>query len=237
MRDRSFHSARRPRTIHGMTATVLDAGPRISAPRVAELRLRSRAGTLGAHVAWPAHAERPPALLVYFPDPERAPETLARPAGVVVLTAAVRSAPSDLDATAFDDAAAVLGWAADHAAELDADPDRLLVGGAGAGAALAAAVTLHARDQWWPAIARQLLIHPDLDAWRASVPYASSLRAAPLTGAAPATVVSGNGDDGACLAARLREAGVEVEELRHEGPADHELLARTCSGLLVDRDV
>jgi acetyl esterase/lipase len=214
-----------------MPATAPSA--RLSVPRVARLHLRSRAGALAATVAWPAPAERPPALLLFFPDaelPDVFSAALSRAAGVVVLTAAVRPAPYDLACTAFDDASAVLGWAADHAEELDADPERLVVAGHGGGAALAAAVTLHARDQWWPAISRQVLIHPDLDAWQASVPYASSLRAAPLEGAAPATIVSGTGDDGRCLAARLREAGVEVEELTHDAAADAELpgrLART----------
>jgi acetyl esterase len=208
----------------------MTAPPMMSAPRMAELHLRTRTGVLQASVAWPAPAERPPALLIFFPDPARDRDRLARAlsrlANVVVLTAAARSEPFDLSSTAFDDAAAVLGWAADHAEELDADPDRLVVAGEGAGASLAAAVTLHARDQWWPAIARQLLIHPDLDAWQASVPYASTLRAATLTGTAPATIVSGSADGGPCLAARLREAGVEVEELAHDGAADAELLAR-----------
>jgi acetyl esterase/lipase len=199
-------------------------------PRSAELRLRGRAGALNARVHWPAPAEPAPALMVFFPDPARAGDTLARElarlAGVVVICADVRPAAFDVAVTAFDDAAAVLGWAADHAGELDADPDRLLVAGDGAGAALAAAVTLHARDQWWPAIARQVLVRPDLDAWSASVPYASSLRGAPLAGAAPATVVGGRGDHGPCLAARLREAGVEVQELRHAGGVPVERLAR-----------
>ena len=149
----------------------------------------------------------------------------------MVLAADVRSTPFDLASTAFDDASAVLGWAADHASELDADPDRLVVAGDGAGAALAAAVTLHARDQWWPAILRQVLIHPDIGAWSASVPYASSLRDAPLEGAAPATVVGGRADDGACLAARLRDAGVDVEELAGADAADATLLARVARTL------
>jgi alpha/beta hydrolase fold len=212
MRDRSFPSAPRSRTIGAMTT----AAPPIQ--RFAALRLRGRTGPVDASVAWPLTAERPPALVVYFPDRGRfddLPGTLARAANVVVLTANVRPAPDDVAATAFDDAAAVLGWAADHAAELDADPGRLVVAGAGAGAALAAGVALHARDEWWPAIVRQVLLDPDLDAWPASVPYASTLRVAQLDGAAPATI-AGDG----LLAARLRAAGVDVEEL-----GDSDLLA------------
>ncbi|HSK38042.1 MAG TPA: alpha/beta hydrolase fold domain-containing protein, partial [Actinomycetota bacterium] len=61
---------------------------------------------------------------------------------------------------AVQDAATALEWAADHAAELDADPARLLVAGEGFGAGLAAAVCLHARDQGWPIVGRQLLLFP-----------------------------------------------------------------------------
>jgi acetyl esterase/lipase len=228
MRNRTFRFPRTWGTMTAMSAVAPLAC--LSVPRVAQLHLRSQDRVLAATVAWPAPAERPPMLLVFFPDaelPDVYSAALSREAGVVVLTAAVRSSPYDLDATAFDDASAVLGWAADHADELDADPDRLVVAGHGSGAALAAAVTLHARDDWWPAIARQVLIHPHLDAWHPSVPYASSLRAAPLAGAAPATVVSGVRDDGRCLAARLTEAGVEVEELPGDDAELFGRLART----------
>jgi len=226
-----------------MTAQPIDRSsplgrPYPQPPRLAELRLRTRTGPLQARVAWPAAADVPPALLVFFPAPGRDAASvcrgLCRLAGVVVLSAPPRSGPTEPASTAFDDAAAVLGWAADHADELDADPGRLVVGGEGAGAALAAAVTLHARDQWWPAIGRQVVIHPELDAWSASVPYASSLRGAPLAGAPPATVVSGAapGDGGRVYAARLREAGVEVEELEHDGGVTGSLLADVAKSLL-----
>jgi acetyl esterase/lipase len=81
-----------------------------------------------------------------------------------------------------------------------------------------------------------VLIHPELDAWRASVAYASSLRTAPLAGAAPATVVCGEdgSDGGRPFTARLREAGVEVEVLQHDGGVSALLLARLARSL---RDV
>jgi acetyl esterase len=225
-----------------MTAQAVDRPPPPACPhpqleRVAALRLRSRTGALQARVAWPAPADVPPALLVFFPDPGRDASSLCRAlcrlAGVVLLSAPPRFGPAEPASTAFADAAEVLGWAADHAEELDADPARLLVGGQAAGAALAAAVALHARDQWWPAIGRQVLIHPQLDAWRPSVPYASSLRTASVAGAPPATVVSGaRGDGGRAFAARLRDAGVDVEELQHDEGVDSSLLADVARSLL-----
>jgi acetyl esterase/lipase len=54
----------------------------------------------------------------------------------------------------------VLEWAAEHAAELGADPGRLLVAGQGSGGAVAAAVESQARAAGWPAVA--LAAGPDL---------------------------------------------------------------------------
>ena len=48
----------------------------------------------------------------------------------------------------------------DHAAALNVDPKRIAVGGTSAGATLAAAVALMARDRGEPHIAYQLLVYP-----------------------------------------------------------------------------
>jgi acetyl esterase len=64
---------------------------------------------------------------------------------------------------AVDDAYAVLAWTAAHAATLGIDPGRIAVGGHSAGAGLAAAVALRARDQHGPPIRFQLLNQPELD--------------------------------------------------------------------------
>jgi hypothetical protein len=98
----------------------------------------------------------------------------------------------------------VLEWAAEHAAELGADPGRLLVGGQGAGGSAAAGVALVARAQGWPPVIRQVLISAGPVATRA------------VAGVAPATVVTVRhhpGGDAGRYAARLRRAGVEVDEL------------------------
>jgi acetyl esterase len=157
--------------------------------RVAEVRLRGRVGSPPAHAYWPAPASATPGLLVFFGGTDEQCRALCAAGGVVLLsvtgTATVEHATSALD------------WVADHGAELGADPDRLLVGGAGAGCGLAAAVALYARDQGWPVITRHLLIDPLPDVWPDR-----------LGGVAPATVISSNRDD----TARLRDAGVEVTE-------------------------
>ena len=57
----------------------------------------------------------------------------------------------------------MLVWTAEHAAELGVDPDRIAVGGHAAGAGLAAALALRARDEGGPPICFQLLSQPGLD--------------------------------------------------------------------------
>jgi hypothetical protein len=183
MRDRPFPFRRSWRTLQGMTSS-------------ADLQLRG----LRARVLWPATRCSAPALLVFLTpgSGDGFCRGLCSRAGVVLLAAAP---------PALRDALRAIEWAADHAAELDADPKRILVAGEGAGGALAAAAALHARDRRWPAIARQLLIHPDL----------GPPGGADLAGVAPATVVTAthgpHADDGRRYAGRLRKAGVAVEEL------------------------
>jgi acetyl esterase len=202
----------------------------------ANLQLRGVSGPLRAHVSWPAVTDpgASPALLVLLPDAEdvQAAAALSRElcarAGVVVLLACVRLAPDRADPATLTDATTALEWAADHAAELYADPERLLVAGVGTGAAIAAALAIHARDQHWPQVERQVLICPDFAA------YAGPLRAASLADVAPATVVTrGSGarrDVGTRYAALLREAGVDVEELHHDD--DQRLLGDLAASLL-----
>ncbi|MGE2689596.1 alpha/beta hydrolase [Mycolicibacterium pulveris] len=88
---------------------------------------------------------------------------VAAGAGVTVVSVGYRLAPENPYPAAFDDAYAVLEWTAKHAAELGVDPDRIAVGGHSAGAGLAAAVALRARDEGGPRIHFQLLNQPGLD--------------------------------------------------------------------------
>lgn len=88
---------------------------------------------------------------------------IAKGSGAVVISVGYRRAPEDRFPAALEDAYNALNWAVEHAAELGVDPERIAVGGHAAGAGLAAAVALRARDEQGPSIRFQLLNQPELD--------------------------------------------------------------------------
>lgn len=88
---------------------------------------------------------------------------LAADGECVVVSVEYALAPEEPYPCAVQDAVAALAWTADHTAELGADPDRVAVGGSSAGAGLAAALTLAARDGGGPPLVYQLLVYPMLD--------------------------------------------------------------------------
>jgi acetyl esterase len=139
-----------------------------------------------ARLSWPRAAEGT-APLVLWTGGER--DGFGE--GAVVLS---------LEAATLAGAVDALEWAADHAAELGADPAAVVVAGEGAGAGLAACVALHAHLSGWPPVARQVLVRPDLG----GVP-------APVRGLPPVTLAGGDPEGVARYAARLRAAGVDVE--------------------------
>jgi hypothetical protein len=178
--------------------------------RIAALQLRGSTSPLPVRVYWPSQeASQPGPLLVFCmagagarawpggPGAEASCRGLSENPGLTVLS--VDCDPADPGPRAL-----VLEWAAEHAAELGADPGRLLVGGQGAGGTAAAALALDARARGWPPVTRQVLISAGPVAPRA------------VPGVAPATVVTvrhhTGGDEGR-YAAWLRRAGVEVDEL------------------------
>jgi acetyl esterase/lipase len=142
----------------------------------------------------------------------------------VVVSVDYRLAPENPFPAAVEDAWAATVWAAEHAAALGADPERLVVAGDSAGGNLAAAAALRARHRGLP-LALQILIYPvtdhDLDSpgyarhgdglnltrakmdwyWRQYLhggdgadPEASPLRASDLRGVAPALVLTAEYD-------------------------------------------
>jgi acetyl esterase/lipase len=88
---------------------------------------------------------------------------VAGAAGAVVVSVGYRRAPEHRFPAALEDAYAAVVWTAERAATLGIDPARIAVGGHSAGAGLAAAVALRARDHQGPPIRFQLLNQPELD--------------------------------------------------------------------------
>lgn len=83
--------------------------------------------------------------------------------GAAVAAVEYRLAPEWRYPAALDDSYAGLVWLVDHATELGLDPGLVVVSGVSAGAGLAAAPALAARDRSGPRLAGQLLVYPMLD--------------------------------------------------------------------------
>ncbi|MFG2634187.1 alpha/beta hydrolase [Streptomyces sp. NPDC048362] len=88
---------------------------------------------------------------------------LADRVGALVVSVGYRNAPEDPYPAALLDCYAALEWTARNAPELGVAPDRVGVGGESAGAGLAAALTLLARDRGGPRLSFQCLFQPELD--------------------------------------------------------------------------
>ena len=116
----------------------------------AELRLRFGAERLHGRVHWPAAITAPPLipLLGDARDGEAFSTSLSSVAGAVVLS--FPTPPRERSGDRIE--AAALGWAAEHAFDLGADPQLLLIAGIYLSAGRAARLAIAARDQGWPEI-------------------------------------------------------------------------------------
>ncbi|MFJ8011500.1 alpha/beta hydrolase [Streptomyces sp. NPDC096339] len=85
------------------------------------------------------------------------------PLDLAVISVEYRLAPQAKYPEPLEDCYAGLVWAAENAAELGTDPERIVIGGKSAGGGLAAALALLARDRGGPAALGQLLLSPMLD--------------------------------------------------------------------------
>ncbi len=83
--------------------------------------------------------------------------------GAVVVSVEYRLAPETPHPGPVDDSYAGLAWVAEHIGEHGGDAGRIVVSGGSAGAGIAAALTLMARDRGHIALAGALLIAPMLD--------------------------------------------------------------------------
>ncbi len=107
---------------------------------------------------------------------------LAAGIACVVVSVDYRLAPEHKFPKGLDDCLAATRWAAAHAAELDADPARVMVGGDSAGGNMAAATALRIRDEGGPALSGQMLLYPVTDYHQPGTPsYAENANGYGLT--------------------------------------------------------
>jgi acetyl esterase len=88
---------------------------------------------------------------------------VAEAAGCVVVSVDYRLAPEHRFPEPFEDAYAAANWVAEHAADLGGDPVRVAIAGDSAGATLAAAVTIEARNRSGPRFVQQILVYPSTE--------------------------------------------------------------------------
>ncbi|NDR54421.1 alpha/beta hydrolase [Actinomyces sp. 565] len=96
-------------------------------------------------------------------DDLAAPANWARCFGGIVVAPEYRLAPEHPAPAAGEDCLAALTWAAAHAADYGADPERIVVVGPSGGGGLAACLALAARDRGGPRALGYLLDYPMLD--------------------------------------------------------------------------
>lgn len=95
---------------------------------------------------------------------------LANTCGTVVVSVGYRRTPEHPYPVPVEDSFLATAWAAEHAADLGIDPERIGVVGDSAGGTNAAVVALLARDRGFPALRMQGLVYPVTDAPSRSSP-------------------------------------------------------------------
>jgi acetyl esterase len=163
----------RRRTRENSQAAAKAGPPPREVGRVEDRSIPGPAGEIPVRIYWPLGGSGDLPLIVYFhgggfvicdlDSHDGACRALSNEAGAVVVSVDYRLAPEHLFPAAPEDSYAATVWAAQHATDLGADPDRLSVAGDSAGGNLAAVVALMARDRNGPALRHQLLVYPVTD--------------------------------------------------------------------------
>jgi len=159
-------------TADAVTAQLAEAGPAIAEKRVVTIPVTT--GSISLAIYRPSLYGPLPAHLYFHgggwvagsglsPFTEIIGRERAVGANCVVITVDYRKAPEHPHPTPLLDSQAALNWVIEHADGIGVDPSLITVGGASAGANLAAALCIKNRDENGPAIAFQLLEVPTLD--------------------------------------------------------------------------
>ncbi len=140
--------------------------------KVEDRKIPGPAGSIPVRVYTPAGKGPFPVLVYYhgggfvFGDLESHDglcRSLTNGAGCVTVAVDYRLAPEAKFPAAIDDCYAATRWVAENAAQLNADANRLAVGGDSAGGNASAVISILARDRKTPKINFQLLIYPATD--------------------------------------------------------------------------
>jgi acetyl esterase len=140
---------------------------------IEDLTVTTRSGSRPARLYRPEAVASPAPAFVFFhgggfvsgsiDTHDNVCRELAAVAAATVVSVEYRLAPEHPYPAAVEDAIDATAWVAGHLAELGIDGARLGVAGDSAGACLATAVALDARDSGGPALALQLLAYPKID--------------------------------------------------------------------------
>ncbi len=144
-------------------------GKKIPVDKVIQQNINGRHGDIPVRLYYPNQQKSLPLILFFhgggwvygnLDTYDRLCRRVARDAGAIVLAVDYRLAPFYKYPTALEDCYDAFLWTRQNAANLSANPDRIIVMGDSAGGNLAAAVCLIARDRSVSSIAQQVLIYP-----------------------------------------------------------------------------
>jgi acetyl esterase len=140
---------------------------------VGERTIDGPGGPLGLRIYTPIGGGAPFPLLLFFHGSgfvlcsldthDGMCRNLAAGIGCVVVSVDYRLAPEHKFPSGPDDCLAATRWAAAHAAELRADPARIMLAGDSAGGNMAAVTALRVRDEGGPPLCGQMLLYPVTD--------------------------------------------------------------------------
>lgn len=149
-------------------------GEPVPLPRVEDRKINGRSSQIPLRLYYPQETEAPLPIILFFhgggwvvgsiETHDLVCRRIAQASQRLVISVEYRLAPEHRFPTAVYDAYDALQWIGECAQTVGGDPSRIAVMGDSAGGNLAAALCQVARDEGGPAIEKQLLVYPAVDA-------------------------------------------------------------------------